>query len=131
VSFDEGFHDRIVVGVRKQIDLPRAVGSGYNLARMRHEIVWASAAVEDIKRLRAFERSAVRDAVESWLRHEPAKVSKTRIKRLRGMRKPQYRLRVEEVRVFYDVNERYVEVLAVVFKGDADAWLQQYGEAES
>jgi mRNA interferase RelE/StbE len=39
------------------------------------------------------------------LRHGPTKLSKSRIKRLRGLEQPQYRLRVGETRVFYDVTE--------------------------
>ena len=45
------------------------------------------------------------------------------MKRLRGLDQPQYRLRVGEMRVFYDVTETEVEVLAIVsiaqfFHGD-------------
>jgi mRNA-degrading endonuclease RelE of RelBE toxin-antitoxin system len=97
---------------------------------MRHEIVFAPFAVEDLKKLRAFERGAVRDMIETHLRHEPAKVSRGRIKRLRGMRKPQYRLRVGEVRIFYDVSDVTVEILAIVAKSDADDWLNEHGEPE-
>ena len=39
------------------------------------------------------------------LRHDPRKVSRSRIKRLRGVRRPQFRLRVGEIRVFYDVSD--------------------------
>ncbi len=56
--------------------------------------------------------------------------SKSRIKRLRGLAHPQYRLRVGNIRVFYDVSESVVEVLAIVAKADADDWLAQEGEAE-
>jgi mRNA-degrading endonuclease RelE of RelBE toxin-antitoxin system len=59
------------------------------------------------------------------LRHEPTKVSKSRIKRLRGLDQPQYRLRVDEIRVFYDVTETSVEVLAIVSKAEAQDWLDQ------
>ena len=69
----------------------------------------------------------VRDAMERHLRHEPAKVSKSRIKRLRGLSQPQYRLRVGEVRVYYDVGEAAVEVLAIVTKAQAAGWLKQKG----
>jgi mRNA interferase RelE/StbE len=51
------------------------------MARMRYEIILAAAALEDLRRLRAFERSAVRDAFEQFLRHEPTRTSKSRIKR--------------------------------------------------
>jgi len=48
--------------------------------------------------------------------HETNKTSRSRIKRLRGMTRPQYRLRVEEFGVFYDVSGSAVEVLAIVPK---------------
>ena len=70
----------------------------------------------------------VRDALETHLRFEPTKSSKSRIKRLRGMRRPEYRLRVEEVRVYYDVTENTVEVLAIIEKSEARAWLEERGE---
>ena len=54
---------------------------------------------------------------------------RSRIKQLRGLEQPQYRLRIGEVRVFYDVAGDRVEVLAVVSKAQADAWLQQEGRA--
>ena len=68
--------------------------------------------------------------MEAHLRFEPDKTSKSRIKRLRGMRKPQYRLRVGELRVFYDIRGGTVEVLAIVNKPDALAWLDEKGEKE-
>jgi mRNA-degrading endonuclease RelE of RelBE toxin-antitoxin system len=55
-------------------------------------------------------------AIDLHLRHEPRKVSKSRIKRLRGLSRPQFRLRMGEIRVFYDVSETSVEVLAIVAK---------------
>jgi mRNA interferase RelE/StbE len=96
---------------------------------MRYEIVLAPEAIEDLKSLRANDRAMVRQALEMYLRNEPAKVSKSRIKRLKGLSEPQYRLRVGDVRVFYDVSERAVEVLAIVAKGDTEEWLQKAGEA--
>ena len=54
-------------------------------------------------------------------------MSRSRIKRLRGLDRPQYRLRVDEVRVFYDVEEQTVQVLAIVPKAQADAWLKVEG----
>jgi len=50
--------------------------------------------------LPAHVRAEVRDAIEVHLRHEPTKVSKSRIKRLRGLSQPQFRLRVGDIRVF-------------------------------
>jgi mRNA-degrading endonuclease RelE of RelBE toxin-antitoxin system len=94
---------------------------------MRFEIVLAPRAVEGLKAVRPDFRQGVRDAIEQRLRHEPTKVSRSRIKRLRGLDRPQYRLRVNGVRVFYDVTEATVEVLAIVTKEQAEAWLTEEG----
>jgi len=67
---------------------------------------------------------------KTHLRHEPEKTSRSRIKRLQGLRRPQYRLRVGEVRVFYDVSGANVEVLAIVAKLEAESWLAQFGNLE-
>jgi len=91
---------------------------------MRYEIILAPEAIEDLRRLRANIRSAVRVALETHLRYTPTKTSKSRIKRLRGLSRPQFRLRVGEVRVFYDVTEAAVEILAIAPKSQAAAWLE-------
>ena len=95
---------------------------------MRHEVILAPEAVQDFRRLRAYVRSAVKGAIEVHLRHEPTKVSRSRIKRLRGMSQPQFRLRVGDVRVFYDVADGRVEILAIVSKADARDWLAEEGK---
>jgi mRNA-degrading endonuclease RelE of RelBE toxin-antitoxin system len=97
---------------------------------MPFEIVLAPEAVADLRRLKASVRAAVRDAMETHLRHEPTRTSRSRIKRLRGLNRPQYRLRVDEVRVFYDVLGETVEILAIVAKSETDAWLAQFGSPE-
>jgi mRNA interferase RelE/StbE len=97
---------------------------------MPWRIVLAPEAVRDFRRLSARDRAKVRDALEKHLRHEPAKVSRSRIKRLRGISKPQYRLRVGEIRVFYDIGESQVEVLAIVPKTSATEWLVEQGVEE-
>ncbi|HLC01620.1 MAG TPA: type II toxin-antitoxin system RelE/ParE family toxin [Anaerolineales bacterium] len=94
---------------------------------MRHEIVLAPEAVEDLRRLSARDRSRIRDALERHLRLEPGKESRSSIKRLRGISRPQYRLRVGDFRVFYDVEEDAVEILAIVPKTHMDDWLKDVG----
>lgn len=94
---------------------------------MRFEIVLAPEAVEDLKGLKAKVRAEVRTALETHLRHQPKKTSRSRIKRLRRVSRPQFRLRVGEVRVFYDVSDGIVEVLAIVAKSEAESWLSQFG----
>jgi mRNA-degrading endonuclease RelE of RelBE toxin-antitoxin system len=98
---------------------------------MAYEIILAPEAIEDIHALKATIRSSVMAVLERHLRHEPAKVSKSRIKRLRGLSRPQYRLRVDDPRIFYDIAGTNVEVLAIVPKSEADKWLAQFGKLES
>ena len=95
---------------------------------MKYEVLFAPEAVQDFKRLSARDRSAVKEAIEKHLRVEPQKISKSRIKRLQGISRPQYRLRVDEIRVFYDVVEATVEVLAIIPKSKATEWLEGMGE---
>jgi mRNA interferase RelE/StbE len=100
------------------------------LARVPYEIVLAPGAAEDLKALSTPVRTGIKDAIERHLRHEPMQVRKSRIKRLRGMSQPQYRLRVGDIRVFYDVTETKVQILAVVTKEQAQAWLDEQGTRE-
>lgn len=95
---------------------------------MRYEIILAAEAVEDLRHLKSNVRAEVKDAIERHLRHQPTKTSKARIKRLQGLARPQFRLRVGDVRVFYDVEGREVHVLAIVAKAKAEEWLERAGE---
>ena len=94
---------------------------------MRYGIILAPEAIDDLKRLSARARARLADALEVHLRYQPMRISRTRIKRLRGLSRPQYRLRVDDIRVFYDVQKRRVEILAIVMKPDAAAWLAREG----
>jgi len=98
---------------------------------MRFELVLAPEAARTLALLPAYDRSALRDALETHLRHEPGKVSRSRIKRLRGLRQPQYRLRVNDYRVIYDIDEQEVQILAVVSKEQAETWLADFGRPEA
>jgi len=95
---------------------------------MKYRILLAPQAVHDLKCLLAYERAEVRDAIEEHLRHQPTRASRSRIKQLRGLSRPHYRLSVGDVRVFYDVTEGTVEILAVILKSQASRWLEEEGE---
>jgi len=98
------------------------------MAIMRYRILLAPQAVPDLKGLPAHLRAEVRDAIETHLRHEPSRVSRSRIKRLLGLSGPQYRLRIGEVRAFYDITGNTVEILAIILESKADIWLKEEGE---
>jgi len=97
---------------------------------MAFDIILAPLAAQDFKALKAHLRAEVRDALEVHLKHEARRTSRSRIERLRGLRQPQYRLRVGDIRIFYDVIERTVEILGIVAKSEAEAWLTQFASPE-
>jgi mRNA interferase RelE/StbE len=94
---------------------------------MKYRIVFAPDADRALWKIRAYDRVAVLDAIERHLKHEPTKTSRSRIKRLRDLRYPQYRLRIGDLRVFYDVTPEEVGILAVVPKEEAADWLARWG----
>jgi mRNA interferase RelE/StbE len=98
------------------------------MAIMRYEIILSPEAVDDFKRLDAHVRAKVKDLLEIHLRHEPRKTSKSRIKQLKGINHPQFRLRIDDIRVFYDVDKNQVEILAIILKSKAHEWLENAGE---
>ena len=75
---------------------------------MQYEIRYSEEGVEQLKRLRAFDRTAILDQIEQVLGVNPTLVSKARIKLLRQPAPTQYRMRVGEFRIFYDVDEKVV-----------------------
>jgi len=83
---------------------------------MPYEIRYSNEAVEQLKKLRVFDRTAILDQVGQILTVDPTVVSKSRIKRLREPAPTQYRLRVGEFRVFYDVEEEAVLIIQVLSK---------------
>ena len=94
---------------------------------MPYDIVFSPEVVEDFKGLSAYEKASVNDAIQRHLLNNPMRESKAKIKRLQGLEKPQYRLRIDEIRLFYDVVENRVEVLAIVEKKNASDWLEKEG----
>lgn len=97
---------------------------------MRYEIILSPEAFQDLKLLEAHQRAKVANLIDIHLRLEPTKSSKSRIKKLRGLRHPQHRLRIDEMRIFYDVSENRVEILAIISKLKALEWLEKIGEKE-
>ena len=94
---------------------------------MKHEIVLTDTAKEHYHGLDARARSLIKKGLRDHLTHESMKLSRSRIKRLREMEHPEYRLRLDPYRVFYDVSDQVVVVLAIVPKDRTAEWLEQYG----
>lgn len=98
------------------------------MATMKYRIVFSPQASAQFHNLCAYDRAIVRDAIDGHLLHSPMAESKSRIKRLRDLKKPQFRLRVGDLRVFYDVEMDEVIIHGIVEKAHADDWLQDTGE---
>jgi mRNA interferase RelE/StbE len=75
-------------------------------------------AIADLDAMRKYDATQIADAMERHLLYHPTKESQSRIKRLRGIDNPDYRLRIGDYRVFYVVDEdaRRVDVLRVMHK---------------
>jgi mRNA interferase RelE/StbE len=78
-----------------------------------YEIILKPAAIRDLDSLRRYDATAITDGIERFLTSEPKRQSKSRIKRLRGVRDPDYRLRIGDFRIFYTVNEQEEQVIVL------------------
>ena len=87
----------------------------------RYEIRITTEAVSDMEPLPAYHQRRVLDEIVQHLSFEPKQVSKSRIKLMEQPFWSQYRLRVEDFRVYYDVDDHrhQVVVLHVLYKGTA------------
>src|SRR4030067_554403 len=92
-----------------------------------YAIVLKRGAIEDLDRLRKYDATQIADAMEKHLAHEPTKESRGRIKRLRGLSDPDYRLRVADYRVFYSVREQEgrVDVLRIMHKDETREYYEE------
>lgn len=93
----------------------------------KYEIFLKPTAIKDFDRLSRFDAVTVSDVMEECLSDEPAKESKSRIKRLKGISDPDYRLRVGDYRVFYSIDEvvRQVNVLRVLHKDETQDYYEE------
>lgn len=83
-----------------------------------YEIRYAEEAVADIRGMRKHDQRKVLDGIELHLAHQPRLVSKSRIKAMAHPFWSQYRLRIDDFRVYYDVDDELdvVNVLRVLQK---------------
>jgi hypothetical protein len=89
--------------------------------------------------LQTFDTGRLADAREDFreyrglvfLEQRGSEVNRSRIKQRRGLSQPQFRLRVNEIRVFYDVVGETVEILAIITKAQAAKWLGEHGRTAS
>src|SRR5271155_4503028 len=90
---------------------------------MPYEIRYSTEAVDQLRAMRNFDRTTVLDQIEQVLAVNPTIVSKARVKRLREPASTQYRLRVGDFRVFYDVEKETVVIIQILSKLDSLRYL--------
>ncbi len=85
----------------------------------QYQIQYGAQAVDDLRALRAFDRAQILGAIEVHLSQDPKRESQSRIKRMSQPFWSEYRLRVGEFRVYYDVDDsaKRVDVFRVLAKG--------------
>ena len=88
------------------------------MASEPYEIRYANEAVQDVRGMRKFDQRKVLEGIEIHLTYQPKHLSRSRIKAMSQPFWSQYRLRVDEFRVYYDVNvdNRIVNVLRILMK---------------
>ena len=91
---------------------------------MAYEVRYSDVAIEQLRKLRAFDRTAILDQIEQVLGVNPTLESKARVKQPRQPAPTQFRLRVGDFRVFYDVEPTVVYVIQVLSKDDSVAYLE-------
>lgn len=92
-----------------------------------HAIILKPSAVGDLDRLSKYDAVMVADGMERFLNDWPTRESRSRIKRLKGISNPDFRLRLGEYRVFYNVDamERRVDVLRILHKDETAAYYKE------
>ncbi len=90
---------------------------------MTFQIRYSKESVEQLRKLRAHDRTEIRDHIEKLLTTNPTTSSKARIKRLRQPAPTEYRLRVRDFRVYYDVDQQTVYIIQILSKEDSISYL--------
>ena len=83
-----------------------------------YDIEYSQEAAKDVRRLRVYDQRRILDGIDRHLRYLPTLVSRSRIKLMLQPFWCQFRLRLEEFRVYYDVDgsRRAVNILRVLKK---------------
>jgi mRNA-degrading endonuclease RelE of RelBE toxin-antitoxin system len=83
-----------------------------------YEIQYAAEAVSDLRAMRPFDRCKVLDGIELHLLYQPKFISRSRIKAMLQPFWSQDRLRIDDFRIYYDVDDedRIVNLLRVLMK---------------
>ncbi len=93
----------------------------------RFEIERKQAVAKDLRQIDQADQKKIFSAILKYPEHIPDEPHGTRIKKMEHIEQPQYRLRVGDYRVFYDVEGKRVVILGIVHKKKAEKWLKSNG----
>jgi mRNA interferase RelE/StbE len=94
---------------------------------MAYEVRYSKESLEQLKKIRAHNRAEIVDQIKQSLTTNPTTTGKSRIKRLRQPAPTEYRLRVGDFRVYYDVDQQSVYIVQILSKGDSISYLEDKG----
>jgi mRNA-degrading endonuclease RelE of RelBE toxin-antitoxin system len=90
-----------------------------------YDLKYTVEALDQLRALRATDATRIADQCRTILTVNPTLESRARIKRLVGGVVPSYRMRVDEYRVFYSVEEEPKRVVVWGIVSKAEAWLTE------
>ena len=90
---------------------------------MPYDVRYSKEALQCLKELRPYDRAAILDQTEQILTVNPTLVSKVTVKLLRQPAPTQYRLRVGDYRVYYDVDQGVVWIIRILSKDESISYL--------
>jgi mRNA interferase RelE/StbE len=92
------------------------------MASAPYKIQYSEEAENDLQSARSFDQKKILEGIETHLRFEPAKESRSRIKKMNQPFWSQYRLRVEDFRVYYDLDEEkgIIGIIRILKKGQRE-----------
>lgn len=86
-------------------------------------------AIDDLDSLRKYDVTKILDGIEEHLKWEPLKESRSRIKKLKGKQQTEFRLRIDEWRIFYNVVGNEVWILRIFHKQDTNSFYNKENKA--
>ncbi len=93
---------------------------------MIFEIRYTKLAHQQLRELRALDRSSIIKQIDTVLSKSPTFTSKARVKHLRQLAPTEYRLKVGDYRVFYNVADDVVQIIQILCKADSFQYYEEF-----
>jgi mRNA-degrading endonuclease RelE of RelBE toxin-antitoxin system len=94
--------------------------------RSTFSIELSEGAERDLEKLPLDAQRSILTEAKKWLRADPFREVKRRIKRLSAFNPPLYRLRIGDYRAYYRIVAERVVIIAILDKKESDRWLRRF-----